>query len=308
MRAGVYDSTGGNGSMWESAPCENANVDFDRLRTTASELLRRLRESGLSINAAAIAYNAFLALVPLAFAMLGVAASIGQSASAVQRVERALDPLVPTAVKEFIVDLLVDAGARVGDGSLWLVLGSVVLALFFGSRAVITIQKSLAFVEETTERRPALQMRLVAIALTVAGGVALVITSTMLVAGRQVIEFVAEWTGVGFLDEIWVWLRVPIAAGGLFAFLLALYRLGPPDPMVRSWLAASVGTTGAVLGSLAFGVYLSTTPELGATFGVLGAVAVALVWLYVGALAIVFGAIVAAHTGSDSGPDGGSVR
>ena len=104
---------------------------------TVAGLSEQLRQSGLSINAAAVAYNAFLALVPLAFAMLGIAAAIGKSASAVERIENTLDPIVPETVKTFVTDLLIDAGDRVGSGSVWNVLGSVTLAIFFVSRAVV---------------------------------------------------------------------------------------------------------------------------------------------------------------------------
>ena len=262
---------------------------------TVAGLSQQLRQSGLSINAAAVAYNAFLALVPLAFAMLGIAAAIGRSGAAVERIGNTLDPIVPVTVKAFITDLLVDAGERVGGGSVWLVLGSVTFAIFFGSRAVVALQKSLAAVEHRTERRPALQMRLVAMGLTLGGGAALVLTSLLLVTGRRFVEFVAELVGSDLLLDLWTWLRVPIAAAGLYLFLTALYRFGPPEPLPRAWLAALVGTVGAVLGSLGFGLYLGASPELGATFGVLGAVAIALVWLYVGAMAILLGAVAVAY-------------
>lgn len=258
----------------------------------AWDAMRRLPRSGLTINAAAVAYNAFLALVPLAFAVLGVAGAVGKSASAVARIEQTLEPLVPAAVGEFVTDLLVDAGARVGSGGPLLAVGSVVVALFLGSRAVVAMQKSLATLVDGTERRPAVQMRLVAIGLTIGGGVTLVLTSLLLISGRRVVEFLAELSGAGLIADLWTWLRVPLAGAGLFVFLLAFYRLGPPEPLPRAWLAALVATVGAVLGSLGFGAYLALSPELGATFGVLGAVAVALVWLYVGAAAILIGAMV----------------
>lgn len=258
-------------------------------------LARRLSRSGLSINAAAVAYNAFLALVPLAFAVLGVASIVGQSESAVDRIGTGLDPIVPDSVKSFITELLVDAGERVGRGSIWLIIGSVLVALVFGSRAVVALQKALAAVEDETERRPAVAMRLVAVGLTAAGGAVLVLSTILLVAGRRLIEFFAELMGNSLMPDLWVWLRVPVAAIGLYLFLLALYRVGPPAPLPRPEIAALVGTSGAVLGSLAFGWYLSSSPSLGATFGVLGTVAVALVWLYVGAMAILFGAIVVAY-------------
>jgi membrane protein len=159
---------------------------------------------------------------------------------------------------------------------------------------VATMQRGLALVEQRNERRPALQLRMVAVALTVGGGVVLLLTSFLLLAGRNLIGFLEELTGAGFLDVVWAWLRVPIAAGGLFLFLLAFYRWGPPEPLPKAWLAALVGTGGALVVSLAFGLYLDVAPNLGATFGVLGAVALALVWLYLGAAAILAGAVVVA--------------
>jgi membrane protein len=265
-----------------------------RARDVTREVARHVKDRGLSINAAAVAYNAFLAVVPLAFALLGTAGLIGRSAGAVDQIDQTLEPLVPETVRTFILDLLRDAGDRLGDGSLWVILGSVVIALILGSRAVAALQKSLAFTSSTTERRPGLQLRLVAIALTIGGGAALILTSMTLVAGGRLMDFLAELSGITFLDELWSWLRLPVAAGGLYGFLLALYRFGPPEPLRKAWLAALVATGGAVLGSLGFGLYLDRSPELGATFGVLGAVAIALVWLYVGALAILAGAVVVA--------------
>jgi len=265
------------------------------LRRVGKGLLRRLSDSGLSINAAAVAYNGFLALVPLAFAVLGVAAVIGQSAAAVERIDSTLEPIAPEAVRAFITDLMVDAGDRVGGGSVLLIIGSVVVAVVFGSRAVVALQKALAAVENRTEQRPALQMRLVAVALTIAGGGALVVSSLLLVSGERVVEFFAELVGNDILIVLWRWLRVPVAAAGLYAFVIVFYRYGPPEPLPQGWLAALVATAGVVLGSLGFGWYLSASPELGATIGALGAVAVALIWMYVGATAILFGAVVVAY-------------
>lgn len=274
-------------------------MELAKIKQIAIDLSRHFKESGLSINAAAVAYNAFLAVVPLAFALLGVAGIVGRSGSAVVQVEEALDPLVPEAVKSFILDLLVDAGDRLGDGSIWVILGSVIVALFLGSRAVAALQKSLAFVEDRAEQRPGVQLRLVAIGLTIGGGLVLVLSSVSLVIGGRLMAFLSELTGIGFLDEVWAWIRIPVAGAGLYVFLLALYRYGPPQPLDRAWLAALVATTGTVLGSLGFGLYLNLSPELGATFGVLGAVAIALVWLYVGALAILAGAVVVSHLMGD---------
>jgi len=261
----------------------------------AVALFRRVKGVGLSLQAAAVSYNAFLALVPLIIALLGVAALIGQSAEAITRVERALAPVAPDSVVDFIIDLMRDAGQRVGDSGGLLVIVSAVVALYLGSRAVVALQRAIAVVDHQWEARKGVSIRLVAIALTIAGGLALLVTSALLVAGRELFEFLANLTGIDALAGLWAWLRLPVAALGLYAFLLAFYHFGPPHPLPRTWMAALVATGGALVGSLGFGLYLAISPDLGPTFGTLGVVAIALVWLYMGALAILFGAVVATY-------------
>ncbi|HSM01946.1 MAG TPA: YihY/virulence factor BrkB family protein [Acidimicrobiia bacterium] len=266
-----------------------------KIKEHAVALFGRAREAGLSLPAAAVSYNAFLALVPLVLALLGVASMIGQSEAAVVRVERALEPVVPGSVVQFIVDLMRESGDRVGGSGPVLIVVSALVALFLGSRAVVALQRAVASVDHQSEARQGVSIRLTAAALTVAGGLALLITSVLLVAGRETFAFLAHLTGFSPLDELWAWLRVPVSALGLFAFLIAFYHFGPPRPLDRSWIAALVATVVAVLGSVGFGLYLSLSPDLGPTFGTLGAVAVALVWMYVGAMAILLGAVVATY-------------
>lgn len=261
-----------------------------------SGLRQRLKHADISTSAAAVAYNAFLAVVPLTTALLGVASLVGKNADTVARVRESLEPVAPETVTDFVVDLLRDANRQVGGGEFLLIAGSIVVALFLGSRAVVAMQRALAAVENKTERRKAVAMRLVAIGLTIGAGVALILTSFLLLSGRRAIEFLADWTGLGFLDTLWASLRVPLSALGMFLFLLAFYQWGPPEPLPKSWLAAVVATVLVVLASIAFGLYLSLSPNLGATFGTLGAVAIALVWLYIGAFGVLLGAVVVAYT------------
>jgi len=267
-----------------------------RWRSLIADFRRRIGEGGLSFHAAAVAYNAFLALVPLAMALVGAGAFIGRSAELLDRVRRTLDAVAPGAVSEFIVDLLAEAEARLGGQEGWVIAFSVLLALFLGSRSVVALQKALAGVEERTEARRGPALRLVALGLTVGGGLAFLLVLLFLVFGGRLASFLGELTGIGTLVTLWEWLRVPVSAAGLFLFLLALYRWGPPQPLPRAWLAALVGTAGALLASLGFSLYLALAPQLGATLGVLGAVAIALVWLHAGAFAVLLGAVAVAYT------------
>ncbi|MFQ5947798.1 MAG: YihY/virulence factor BrkB family protein [Acidimicrobiia bacterium] len=272
---------------------------LDRRVRRAFRMLRsvwqRYRDADLSIMAAAVAYNAFLALVPTAIAVLTAAASIGRNEEALERVERTLELLAPEAVVTYVTDLLRDLNQRVGGQQGWLILVSVAFALWLGARGVVALQKALARVQGMEEDRPGLQVRLIGVGLTVGGGAALLLTSSLLVAGRRAVQFLTELTGLEFLETLWLWVRIPLSTVGVFLFLLAFYRWGPPRPLPKSWLAALLATGGVLLASLGFGLYLTQAGELGATFGALGAVAAALVWLYLGAFVILLGAVVVAY-------------
>jgi membrane protein len=283
--------------VWPAAATYAPMVSARFLRPRlARGLWHRVRDADISLNAAAVAYNAFLALVPLGLALFAVAAFIGESGAALQRVESTLETLAPGSVAGFVKELLVEANERVGGEQGWLIPVSLVVSIYLGSRAVVALQKALARVESRTEARPAVQMRLVAIALTLGGGLALLLTSFLLLGGARLSGFLSELTGFGALNAIWTWLQIPVSAAGLYLFLLAFYHWGPPHPLPKSWLAALVGSAGAALASLGFGLYLAFSPNLGATFGTFGAVAIALVWLYLGAFAILLGGVVVAYT------------
>jgi membrane protein len=259
-----------------------------------------MRQADLSTGAAAVAYNAFLAMVPLTGALVGLAGMVGGDEAAIERVERALGAVAPEAVTQFVTELMADAGTRLGDGGVWFVILSGLVALFLGSRAVVALQRSLALIEGKVETRPALQQRLVAVGLTAAGGVALLLASVLLVAGRSVFAFVGELVGWEAITAAWAWLRVPVAGAALFAFLLAFYAVGPPNPLPRAPVAAAVAASGIVVSSLGFGWFLTSAPGLGGTLATLGAVGVALVWLYLSALSVLAGGVLV-HAITDDG-------
>lgn len=264
----------------------------------------RIASDELSLGAAAIAFHSFLALIPLGLALLGGAALIGGDRLAVARIARALDPVAPEAVVEFLTDLLVDADRHI-HGEWWVIAISVVVALFLGSRAVVALQRALGTgIPEVAARRPRAR-RLVAVALTAAGGFAVLLCGALLVGGRSLFMFLAHWAGRPGLLVLWTWLRLPVAMAALFGFLLLCYRYAPSQPVPRAGRAAALATAGVVVGSIGFGLYLGWAPRLGAAFGTVGAVAVALTWLYLGAWAILAAAALA---GEDMVPREGAVR
>jgi uncharacterized BrkB/YihY/UPF0761 family membrane protein len=268
-----------------------------RWRALLRRWRHRLRSAGVGTHAAAVAYHSFLALVPLTLALFGVAALVGQSELALGRVQATLQAIAPPTVAQFVDGLLMEAEARLGGQQGWVIAISCLLAVVLGSRAALAIQRALAGVEGIAETRRGLPAWLVAVGLTLGGGLALLLASVLLVAGGRLVRFVEELSGAAWLQASWNWLRIPVSGAGLYLFLLACYRWGPPRPLPRASRAALLGTVGVLMTTLGFGLYLALAPALGATFAVLGAVAVTLVWLYSGALVILLAAAAVVPVG-----------
>ena len=244
------------------------------------------------LYAAAVAFNSFFALVPLLLIAVAAASFLGRDLAALDSTLESVELFAPAAVTEVIRDVIIDVDEQLDGRQTVLVVIGVLGSLFIGSRAVIAMQRALARVEGQAEHRTRWEVRFTGIALTLAAGTALVATTLLLVIGGAFSEFIEEKTGVGFLGDLFGWLRIPLASLGLFAFLRVFYHWGPPDPLPAAGTAAAVGTTGTVGASLLFGLYLSNADALGTTIGALGGVAFALLWLYIGALATIIGAAI----------------
>ena len=251
---------------------------------------KRLRRADVMLYAAAVAFNSFFALVPLLLVAVAAASLLGRDVDALDRTLESVEIFAPAAVTDVIRDIIVDVDAQLDGRQNLLVVIGVAASLFIGSRAVVAMQRALARVEGQAEYRPRWEVRLTAIALTLAAGTALVGTTILLVIGGAFSDFIEDKTGVGFLASLFEYLRIPLASLGLFVFLRVFYHWGPPDPIPATGTAALVGTAGTVGASLLFGFYLQNAATLGTTVGALGGVAFALLWLYIGALATIVGA------------------
>jgi len=240
----------------------------------------RFNEAGPSVLAAAVAYNIFFALVPAAVALVAGASTFGRSQDAIDRTTDALEQIAPTSVVSWITDVLAAASEDIDTSRLLVVILSVVVSLFLASRAVLTLQHVLARIEGMAEDRPWWKVRLIGMGLSAGIGIALVLTSVLLVAGELITEALGGLFESDLVVRIWEIANLPVGAVGVFLFLAAFYRWGPPRPLPGLWLAALTSTVGIVAASLGFRLYVRQAGELG-TFAIIGAVAILLLWLFV---------------------------
>jgi len=257
----------------------------------------RFSAAGPAVLAGAIAYNIIFALVPGAVVLLTAASFFGKTVEAQAETVRVISLIAPVEVAEFIGSTLRATSDIVRDREGIVIVLAAVVALWFGTRGVLTIMRVLTRVEGIDEDRPWWETRLIATGLTVAVGLALILSSVLIIAGQAIRDWLQEITRFAWPIDLWAALRIPVASISLLGFFWLLYRFAPPRRLPGTWLAALMTTGGMVGVSLGLQYYLDRAGGLGATYATFGAVALLLLWLYiVSYLIIVSGSVAAAVT------------
>jgi membrane protein len=246
---------------------------FDPLRGP----LDRVRDADPLLMSAAIAYNAFFALVPLAIAAVGALSLFGGSEEEVESLQQFVTDVFPPEVTQFIFEIIEEASDIVGDGQGPVIVISLLVAIYAGSRGIYAVQKALRQIQDVEEDRPYWRVRGLGFLFTLGAGVALVAGYVILLFG-QFFESLLQRYGlnVGLLSD----LSAGVLVAWVILLLWAIYQWGPPTPFQRAFIA-SVVATGIITLMTWAAAYLIPTFGLGSdTLAVLGAVGIVLIWLY----------------------------
>ena len=225
---------------------------------------------------AAVAYYAFVSLLPLALLAFAVASVLGGEAM-IELVRGVATEVLAPQGEEVLFEALEGEEGRAGAS-----LVSGVVLVWGALRVFRGLDIAFSRVYGAGLEKPFLQrMR---DAATVLGAVAAGLIG-MTVAGA-VITVLPALPGVRSAGPLAVWVTLVVA-------FLPLYYLMPDTEMaVREALPGAVlaATVFTVLGTL-FGFYTAVAGDY-AVYGVLGGVLILITWLYVGATTIMIGAVL----------------
>ena len=265
---------------------ENAQLSWQ-------ELVRRTWRDALEDDvlglAAQLSYYFFLALFPAILFLLALASFFPLS-NLTDDIGRSLGPVVSPQVVTLIQDQMRRL-ANNQDGGL-LTFG-VIGAFWSSSAALVSIVGALNRAYDITEGRPWWKVRGVAIALTLAVAVIVLVGLSLILAGPTLAEKLGAATGWGAPFE-WTWLILqwPLVFA-IVAFGIGLvYYFGPDADQDWAWITpgAVVATVLWFVGSLFFKIYVSRFTDYEGSYGTVGAVIVVLLWFYVSGIAILIGA------------------
>ena len=252
----------------------------------AHRVVRESARDRVTTVAAGLAFHGFLALLPVLIATVGLLDMVGLSGRELHTLVHDTSVLLPSQMSSVLTHDLLRPPSRLAS-VLQVVLGLLV-ALWSSIEAMAAIQVALDVAYEVPRDRGLIGRRLMALPLlaitVVLGGVA----SVLLVLGGRLDQLVP-----GALDPVLAAVRY----GGSFVLvtllLSAFYALGPTrERAVWDWVSPGgvVAAAGWVVAALGFSFYVDHFGHESRTYGVLGGVAVTLLWLFLTAVIVLVGA------------------
>ena len=259
---------------------------------TARTLRERFREDRLGLTASSLTFTTLIALVPLVTVMLAVFSAFPMFASFQTALEKYfLQALVPDGIAKPVLSALTQfaaKAARLGGVGLGL-LGMTALAM------MLTIDRAMNAIWRVRRPRPIAKRVLVYWGGLTLGplllGISLSLTSWVLTASQGFVGALPG--GVAMLLNV-------VEFGLLALGMAALYHY-VPHTHVR-WRHALAGGVFVAIGievaKRLLAWYVGTMPTISAVYGAFAAVPILLLWIYVGWLIVLWGAVIAAYAPS----------
>ncbi|MFN3296199.1 YihY family inner membrane protein [Caldimonas sp.] len=261
-------------------------------RETLRTLGQRFREDRLGLTAGSLTFTTLIALVPLFTVTLAVFTAFPMFASFQAALEAYfVKSLVPEAIARPVLRALTRFAAnanRLGTAGL---IALVLTALSL----MLTIDRTLNAIWRVRKPRPIAQRVLVYWAAATLGplllGVSLTLTSYALSASRGLVGSLPA--PVSAIFNALEFVLMAGAFAGLFRYV--------PNTHVR-WSHALAGgffvATGFELAKALLAWYLRSVPTYSALYGTFATVPIFLVWLYLGWVVVLLGAVIAAYAPS----------
>lgn len=270
----------------------------DEWVAVAKAVYSRFGEVQLTDRAAAQTYYAILSLFPGLLVAVAVLALVGQYPQTYESIVNTLRDAAPGTAVDTLDSALRDALSNRGHAGTLLVVG-LALALYSASGAMGAAVRSLEAINRAKRGRTFFPNLGVRVGLTALVTLLVVISFLAVVVAGPLFGAIADAAGFPtFVKGAVGYLRWPT---GVLALLLAfalVYALGPrrgpraKDRSLRSVLpGAAVGSLLWFAVSLLFTAYVSHFGAYDKTYGTLGAMISLLIWLWLGNLAFLLGAM-----------------
>ncbi len=253
--------------------------------------LRKVPEHHVTLMAAGVAYYAFFAIFPAIIAVVMIYGLVTDPAEVEGQIATYAAGLPESA--QAILDTAARNAADQSAGALSFgVVVSIAVALWSSSAGVAGLMEATNLAYDEAETRSFVTYRGTAILLTL-GAILFVLFAIALVAVFPVVLRAAGIDApIAVLGQVLRWL---LLVGGLLVALAILYKVAPDrvTPKIQ-WVSpgAMIATLLWLAASALFSLYMATVGETGygQTYGPLAGAAILMLWLFITAFVVLFGA------------------
>ncbi|EHH67332.1 T-RNA-processing ribonuclease BN [Gluconobacter morbifer G707] len=268
------------------------------------QVFSEVGSSQTSLSAAGCAFYATLSLFPAMSSLIslyGLAFDLQTVEPQLQVLRNLLPPAAYDLIGNRIHELISQPHSSLTIGLIF----SLSVALWSASASTKSILAALNMAYNAQETRSFLRFQAVALSTTLMAIVGAALTLALMVAAPALVDYLPKYLGLKKLPppfDLFVSYGAPMVVHTvapllmlLFVFLAVtlLYRFAPCRQHTKwRWIfpGSAVSTLLWVITSLGFSWYVAHFASYGATYGPLGAVAAIMMWFFVSAYVVLFGA------------------
>ncbi|HTE72437.1 MAG TPA: YihY/virulence factor BrkB family protein [Actinomycetes bacterium] len=243
--------------------------------------------------AAALTYYGVLAVFPAAIALLSIIGLVGDPKKTTDQLLQIVDTLGPSSATETFAGPIEQIASRPSQAGLALVIG-LATALWSASGYVGAFGRAANAIYEVEEGRPFYKLRPLQLLVTMVCVILLAAVALALVVTGPVTQAIGDAVGIGSAAlTAWDIAKWPVMALVVsFVFSLLYFAMPNVEQPKFKWftIGGIVALVTWIVASALFAFYVATFASYSKTYGSLAAVVVALVWLWISNLAVLFGA------------------
>src|SRR6478609_3648204 len=258
----------------------------------AKKTLREFTKDQCPDLAAALTYYSVLSIFPALLALVSLLGLFGDAQKTTSALLDILQGIAPGQTVDTLRPVVEELASSSAAGLTFIV--GLLTALWSASGYVGAFGRAMNRVYEVDEGRPFLKLRGTMLGVTVVNLLIVVVLAAMLVLSGPVAESVGNLIGLGdaFL-AVWNVAKWPVMLVLVIVAIAVLYYATPnvKQPKFR-WMSmgSAIALVVFLLASLAFGFYVAYSNSYNKTYGAIGGVIIALLWLWILNMSLLFGA------------------
>ena len=259
--------------------------------TVAHRSIKDFLDDNMLTYAAALAFHALFAIFPFSIFLLALLGLLNTSNFFDWLLQQA-QYVVPAQALAALRQVIAELRSQESEGLLSL---GLILALWSASVGVRSTMRALNVAYDVEESRPAWKRYPLSVIYTIGLAVMLILAAGLMVIGPQIMAWLAQQIGVDQVFVLlWTWLRWPVALVLLMFVIAIVYYVAPnvEQPFRLITPGSVLAVIIWILASLGFGFYVRNFANYSVTYGGFGAVIVLLVYFYISAAILLFGAEV----------------